>query len=108
MKCNRCIKLIPDFWNDGLDINELEGFISHINKCDECREELTIDFLVKEGLQSLESGNTFDLNESLKHEMNSATHKLNVRKKMKSFYHFMSTIVFLMFAALVAYLVIYK
>jgi len=108
MNCNKCIKAIPDFWSDELDIDDLSGFIKHIDSCEECREELTIDFLVREGLHSLESGNTFDLNEGLKNKMQSASHKLRLREKMKAFYYGNTCLVILLFALLVACLVLFK
>lgn len=85
MKCKATEKLIPLFLNDELDTDDLREFVEHIDKCELCREELTIQFLVQEGLARLESGNVFDLQRELKMHMESAEHTLKMRENMKLF-----------------------
>ena len=72
-------KLIPEFLNDDLENRELATFLDHIDTCPECREELTIQFLVRVGMQRLEDGNTFNLRKELDILLSDARRKLKVR-----------------------------
>ena len=51
-----------------------------MERCPECREELTIQFLVRVGMQRLEDGNTFNLANELDKELSDAKKKLHVRR----------------------------
>ena len=93
MNCKRAVRLIPAFLNDDLDTDELRGFIDHVESCSECREELTIEFLVKEGMVRLESGEVFDLGRELSARMQTANHALKVRENIKLFYYAISGLV---------------
>lgn len=93
MTCKRAEKLVPQFLNDELDIEDLREFIGHIKTCEQCREELTIEFLVKEGLLRLENGAVFDLNRELGLRMAAAEHKLKVRENLKLIYYTVSGLV---------------
>ncbi len=83
MTCKEVEKWIPLFLRDDLDTDDLREFMEHIDKCEECREELSIQFLVQEGMARLEAGNVFDLQNELKHRMNGARHTLKRRESMK-------------------------
>lgn len=65
MDCNRIQRLIPDFLNEELKTRELVRFLQHIDTCEECKEELTIQYLSSEGISRLEEGKTFDLDREL-------------------------------------------
>ena len=52
---------IPSFFDESMENLELAEFLDHIDKCPACREELTIQYLVGRGLQSLSDGNEFNL-----------------------------------------------
>ncbi len=80
MNCNETIKLIPEFLDDDLDNQDLSDFLSHVDSCPECREELTIQFLVKVGMQRLEDGNTFNLSSELDNLLSDSKKKLKARK----------------------------
>ena len=60
-------------------------FLDHIDKCPECREELTIQFLVRTGMQRLEDGNTFNLKEELDNLLKSAEKRLKGRRRLVRF-----------------------
>jgi len=83
MKCKETEKLIPLFLNDELEDEELREFMEHIEKCEECKEELTIQFLVSEGVARLETGNVFDLQKELKVRLSDADHGLKSRENMR-------------------------
>ncbi|AOZ96558.1 Putative zinc-finger [Butyrivibrio hungatei DSM 14810] len=80
MTCKDIEKLIPSFLDDDLDNKDLSEFISHIESCSECKEELTIQFLVKVGMKRLEDGNTFNLRDELELLMRDSKKSLKARR----------------------------
>ena len=82
MTCKDAEKMIPLFLEDGLDTDDLRKFMEHVDKCEGCKEELTSQFLVSEGMARLESGNVFDLQNELKYCMEEAGHTLKLRESM--------------------------
>ncbi len=82
MTCKDADRVIALFLDDDLDNRELADFLNHIDNCPECREELTIQFLVKEGMQRLESGNTFNLKLELELLLKDAKRRLKMRKSL--------------------------
>ncbi len=75
-------KLIPQFLDDDLDNQNLADFLDHIDNCPECKEELTIQFLVRVGMKRLEDGNTFNLANELERELADAKKKMHRRKTL--------------------------
>lgn len=69
MNCKEIEKNIPKFINRECSSKEEEILIEHVKKCHDCKEELTIQFLLKEGLNRLEAGESFDLNEELERRL---------------------------------------
>ena len=65
MTCKEFEKLVPDFLARKMDYPTMKQFIGHLDTCEECKEELTISFLVVDGLQRLEEGDAFDLQREL-------------------------------------------
>ena len=72
MDCRECEKLIPDFIARKQDYPTLRRFYEHVEQCKACREELEISFLVTEGIQRLEDGDTFDFQSELAQRMEEA------------------------------------
>lgn len=83
MKCKEAEKLIPLFLEDELETEELREFMEHIKSCSECEEELSIQFLVSEGMARLETGNVFDLQNELKVRMENAGSSLHFRENLR-------------------------
>ena len=50
MDCKQVTRFIPAFIEEDMAVRDLEPFLVHIDQCPECREELTIQILVAEGL----------------------------------------------------------
>lgn len=69
LDCKQAEKLIPSFIKDEMDRQTEKRFLFHVEKCPSCHEELSIQFLVTEGMQRLENGDTFDLNKELRLKM---------------------------------------
>ena len=65
MDCKEANRKISDFLDHNLNSRELKSFIEHVSHCEDCKEELSIQFLVQEGMARLEDGSTFDLQSEL-------------------------------------------
>ena len=105
MTCKETEKLIPLFLMDDLNTDDLREFMEHIDECDDCKEELTIQFLVTEGMIRLESGNVFDLQNELKARMDKAEHTLKVRENMQWFLYALEGLVGVEIITLIALLI---
>ncbi|MCM1192256.1 MAG: zf-HC2 domain-containing protein [Butyrivibrio sp.] len=82
MDCKEFEKLIPGFIQDGLDYSSMKRFCQHMEQCDNCREELVIQFLVTEGVQRLEDGRAFDLQKELDRRLSRIKKKIKVHGNM--------------------------
>ncbi len=82
MDCKEAEKRIPPFLQDELDGAELEEFIDHVENCPECKEELSIQFLVTEGLERLEDGNNFNLQKELVMKLADAEHHISLHRTL--------------------------
>lgn len=82
MECKEVQKNIQSFINDELDSKEALSFIEHIRKCPDCKEELSIEFLVVTGLQCLDSAEAFDLQQELMDKIKNSEEKAKWRVKM--------------------------
>ena len=65
MNCKEFEARIPDFLDDKLNKKQAKEFFSHMQTCESCKEELRIQYLIKEGTLRLEDGDSFDLNKEL-------------------------------------------
>ncbi len=83
MNCKEFEKLIPDFITNRLEYKELKAFISHVEACEECKEELTIQFLVAEGMVRLVEGDAFDLQKELDIRMETVSRGIRRHNAMK-------------------------
>lgn len=105
MNCKEVEKMIPLFLEDDLDTEDLRGFLEHIEKCKECKEELSIQFLVSEGLARLESGNAFNLQHELKVQTENAEHNLKTRENMHWLLYALEGLVAVLVITLIALLI---
>ena len=83
MECREAERLIPAFLNDELDNWELDAFLDHIKHCKDCEEELTIQLLVKVGLERLEDASTFHLGNELERQLAAGEEKLRHRSVLQ-------------------------
>lgn len=77
LDCKEFERLIPDFIGRKMDYPTLLLFSEHRDSCEECREELAIQFLVSEGMHRLEDGNVFDLQFELNERLEEMKRKIN-------------------------------
>ena len=83
MTCKDAEKLIPIFIKDELNYIELEKFIDHIEECPDCMEDMSIQFLVTEGMVRLEQGSAFDLNQELRNLLELSKAHIRVHRGMQ-------------------------
>lgn len=89
MDCKEFLRLTPEFVDDRLMGKPAYKFLEHMENCEECREELHIQYLVSEGMSRLESGAGFNLDEELELKVSSY-------KKMLARRHTLDVIVYWM------------
>lgn len=73
---------IPAFLEDRLSNQRLDDFLTHLKGCASCRDELSIQYLVKEGLPRIETGANFSLNEDLDAYIDLENRRLNRRLRL--------------------------
>lgn len=76
MDCKEFERLVPAFIGRKLDYRTLKRFREHVETCDNCKEELVIQFLITEGMIKLEEGSAFDLQKELDLRMTEAERKI--------------------------------
>lgn len=74
IECNECEKMITGYISNKLAIYDVDIMLNHIESCSSCKEELTIQFLVTEGLQHVEKSNNYNLIKVLEDKL-SFSHK---------------------------------
>ncbi len=68
--------MIPDYIAGRMDHQSLKKFSEHMENCRDCQEELTIQFLVTEGVSRLEDGSVFDLQGELDERLKAGKKKI--------------------------------
>lgn len=81
MQCREFEKLIPAFLQDKMNYLLLKEFAEHAAVCESCKEELTIQFLIAEGMARLEEGSAFDLQKELDDRMGRAGRKVRFHER---------------------------
>lgn len=81
MNCIECKRKIKDFLNDSLNTKQTIEFVEHVKNCDECMDELSVDFLVDEGLKRLDTATSFNLDKELYEKLDKATSKAKFERR---------------------------
>lgn len=74
--CKKIEKRIPLYLSDKLSVYETLAFLNHIKECPSCKEELTIQYMVSEGLNKAEEENNYDLYKGLDLKINESYKKI--------------------------------
>lgn len=106
MDCKEFERLIPEFINQEMDFRTLIRFREHIDRCDNCREELVIQFLVTEGIARLEEGDAFDLQNELDRRMEEADRKIRFHSSFLRAGLFMEVMAMLAILGVVLWIII--
>jgi len=59
--CKKIEKQIPLYLENKLSSYEVMALLSHVEQCKNCKEELTIQYMVSEGLKKAETDNDYNL-----------------------------------------------
>ena len=62
---------------------KLSEFLEHVDECENCKDELRIQYLIYEGLERLETGATFDVDKDLAEWMELQRKRLRNRNGIK-------------------------
>lgn len=92
MECKEFESLIPAYFEETLEDNELEEFIAHIESCKECKEEVTIRYMITEGLQRLEDGEAFDMQKELNQKLASSVRRIHLRKRIQIVFYIIEAV----------------
>lgn len=84
MECKEFEKEIPLFIAGEVDDKTMLGFLEHIEKCPDCKEELIIQVLVQEGMARLEDGSAFDLQKELDRKMQEARKRIRRHRTVRA------------------------
>lgn len=106
MNCKEYEKLIPEYIGHQMNFQLLKEFCEHTDTCDNCREELQIQFLVSAGMARLEEGDSFDLQKELGEGMAAVRKSLRHHERMIRGGFFLEILVALGFLAIVIWLLV--
>jgi len=85
MDCKETQRCIPLFLKDELEDTAQEAeFVEHVRSCSECMEELTIEYLLSEGINRLENADEIDVQKELEEMLNRAMLHVRRRKQLKA------------------------
>ncbi len=83
-ECKSIEQSIPDFLEGKLPYDKVKRLYEHLEHCEDCREELEINFLMTEGLRRAESGEVFDLKADLDKMLLQSKQKFIRHEKMRT------------------------
>ncbi|MCR5746975.1 MAG: zf-HC2 domain-containing protein [Lachnospiraceae bacterium] len=69
--CKDIQSLIPGYLARELSLNEARTFTEHLKHCSDCRDEVEISYLLKEGITRVENGESIDLHADLEEMLDS-------------------------------------
>lgn len=96
MTCKQTEKMIPDFLAGNLDHDDVKAFLAHVESCPDCYEELSIQTLVTEGINQLEDGSSFNLQDAVKNTVAQAKSVLRKNKWLHIVLYVLEAILVLM------------
>lgn len=84
MKCHDAQRMISEFIEKKLTDQQLEGFLEHIETCQDCYDELEVYYMITIGLRQLDEDHTgtMDLKRNLKDFLAEQERELSMRKKL--------------------------
>lgn len=105
--CKKAERMIPQFLADSVDDKVLSGLLAHYSSCPQCKEELTIEFMISDGLSQIDETGNFSLVERLNDKIAGAGKRLEVKRNVialaYSFLFLISLIMTLVIIATIIY-----
>jgi len=84
MDCKEAQGCIHLFLKDELDRETEFRLVEHIRSCSECKEELTVEYLLTEGISRLENAENIDVQSELDDRLNRTITRRKVYKQLKA------------------------
>lgn len=84
MDCKETQHCIHSFLKDELDCGTAQKFVEHIRSCNECMEELTIEYLLSEGMSRLENADDINIQKELEDMLNRTMARVKRKKQLKA------------------------
>ena len=103
MDCKSAKKLIPVFLKQRLSGSQITKFTDHMEKCAQCKEELTIQYLATEGINHLENGTSFNLDKELSAFIKTAVSARKSRVKKRILFAAYETVALLIIFGIYVY-----
>lgn len=100
--CKNVENEIPLFLSDKIEPEEMTGFLDHVDHCESCMEELTIQFLVRIGMKKLEAGDNFHLGQELKAVLDTRRRELVCIRRLSAVSVMLQVIAIIMTAVCIA------
>lgn len=92
MDCREAKRKVLSFIQSKMDLDTMEEFLSHIQKCHGCYKELEIYFMIWEGLKK--DGN-INLTAELEEYIRNSYHRIHIRFIWRVFRYALNTLVIL-------------
>lgn len=84
MDCKETRRCIRFFLKDEMDDNTAYEFVEHIHSCNECMEELTVEYLLFEGIRRLENADDIDVKSELEEKLNRILKQKKMKEQLKA------------------------
>ncbi len=84
MDCKETQHCIHLFLRDELDGSTAQKFVEHVHSCNECMEELTIEYLLSEGMSRLENADDIDVQKELEEMLDRTIIRVRRKKQLKA------------------------
>ena len=97
MDCKETQRCIHLFLENELDRGTEQKFVEHVRSCRECMEELTIEYLLLEGISRLENADNINVQKELEDKLNRAVNRQKVYKQLKAGLFLVASLIFCMF-----------
>ena len=94
MDCKEAQRCIHLFLKDELDRDTEFRLVEHINSCSESMEELTVEYLLTEGINRLENAEDIDVQSELEDRLNRTITRRKVYKQLKAGLFLVGSLIF--------------
>ncbi|MCM1182752.1 MAG: hypothetical protein NC337_05200 [Roseburia sp.] len=84
MDCKEAQRCIRSFFADELNMGEAKSFVEHVRSCKDCMEELTIEYLLSEGVSRLENADDIDVESELEERLNRVINRKRIHTQLKA------------------------
>lgn len=84
MDCKETQHCIQLFLKDELDWGTAQKFVEHVRSCNDCMEELIIEYLLSEGMSRLENADDIDVQKELEEKLNRTMLHVRRKKQLKA------------------------